>query len=116
MDTFPQYPGATLAARTKFTERFPETSRTLVYVYATEDSSEQVLAFFREQLGAQSWEQQTGTKDQLLGVYSKGEAQLEVNTQSTILEPNYVDAEHVERLTDVPEDTAMIFTIAVNAR
>ena len=116
MDTIPQYHGATLAARTKFTERFPEASRTLVYVYATEDSSEQVLAFFAEKLAGDGWQRQTGAKDQLLGIYSKGEAQLEVNTQSTILEPNYVDAEHVERLTDVPEDTAMIFTIAVNAR
>ena len=116
MDAIPHYPGATLVARTKFTERFPTTSRSLVYVHATTGTPEQVLAFFTERLAAAGWQRQTGGKDQISGSYYRGDEQLEINAPSTILEPNYVDAKYVTRLTPVPEDTAMIFSVVVNAR
>ena len=116
MDTIPQYPGATLAARTKFTERFPETSRTLVYVYATEDSSEQVLASFRRQLTADGWEEHPGVKGEIEATFEKDGAEVAITGHSQILEPNYVAAEDVERLGDVSAGAQTVFSVQVNAR
>ena len=116
METIPQYPSAILVARTKFTETFPVASRALVQAYATPDSPQAVLAFFREQLVDQGWQLESGDKSTVTPVYVKGSAEVIINGPSTILEPNFVGAEDVERLAETPPGTATIFSVSVNAQ